>query len=306
MTAHVLRRILVALSVALTVSVVSFLLLHLSGDLASAIAGPEAPAAQVEQIRRELGLDRPLPVQYADWLLRALQGDFGQSYFAPRPVAGLIAEKLPVTVGLGLVAMALALLVAVPLGVAAAVWHEVRWIDRLTLGIAVLGQATPSFVSSLLLVVVFAVTLRWLPVTGHTHWTHFVLPAIVLAFHAVPALLRLTRSGLLDVLKADYVRTARAKGLGEGRVVFGHALRNALLPVVALATVEMGFMLGGSVVVETIFALQGLGQLAWESIARNDFPVVQAVVLIVALFYVLLSFAADLLNAALDPRLRVG
>ena len=282
MLSYFLRRLAVAASVALTVSVVSFVLLHLSGDLASAMAGAEATAEQVAQIRQAHGLDRPLVEQYLSWLGRAARLDFGTSFFVQESVAGLIAHRLPVTFSLGLVSMGLALAVAIPMGVMAAVYRDSWLVDRAALAVAVLGQATPSFVSSLVLIVVFAVTLQWLPVAGHADWTYFVLPALALSFHAVPSLLRLTRSGVIDALKADYIRTARAKGLPARAVVFKHALRNALVPVVALATVEMGFMLGGSVVVESIFSLQGVGQLAWESIARNDFPVVQAVVLVVA------------------------
>ena len=151
---------------------------------------------------------------------------------------------------------------------------------------------------------VFGLQLQWLPVAGNTTWRHFVLPAIALGYYAMPSLMRLTRAGMLDVLGADYIRTARAKGLSPARVVFKHALRNAIIPVVALAAVELGFMLGGSVVIESVYSMQGLGQLAWDSISRNDYPVVQAVVLIIAVFYIGLTFLADVFNAALDPRMR--
>lgn len=298
------RRLLVALSVALTVSIVSFMLLHLSGDLATSIVGTEGSAEQVEQVRRQYGLDRPVVEQYVHWLGNAVRLDFGKSFFVPDEVSHLIAQRLPVTLKLGIVAMLLAIVIAVPLGVLAAVYRD-GWLDRAVLVVAVLGQAVPSFAFSLLLIVVFAVWLHWLPVAGNSSWTHFVLPAAALAFHALPSLLRLTRAGLLDVLGEDYIRTAYAKGLGVRRVIFKHALRNAIVPVMALAAAELGFMLGGSIVIESIFSLQGLGQLAWDSISRNDFPVVQAVVLVIALFYIALSFVSDSLNAALDPRIRV-
>jgi len=193
--------------------------------------------------------------------------------------------------------------VAVPLGVLAAVRRD-TWIDRAALSVAVIGQAMPNFWFALTLILVFAVGLRWLPVAGNDSWAHFVLPAIALGYYALPSLMRLTRSGMLDVLEADYIRTARAKGLGAGRVIFKHALRNAIIPVVALAAVELGFMLGGSVVIESVYSMQGLGQLAWDSISRNDYPVVQAVVLLIAVFYIGLTFFADVLNAVLDPRIR--
>lgn len=303
MFAYTLRRLALAIAVALTVSIISFALLHLSGDLATAIAGPEATAAQVETLRHQFGLDRPVTSQYLDWLWHAVHLDFGRSFFFQSSVVDLIAERLPVTLKLGGIALAIAVLVAIPLGVAAALYRD-TWVDRLALFVAVIGQAMPSFWFGLTLILVFAVGLKWLPVAGNSSWQHFVLPAIALGYYATPAMMRLTRTGMLDVLGADYIRTARAKGLTPARVVIRHALRNALIPVVALAAVELGFMVGGSVVIESVFSLQGLGQLAWDAISRNDFPVVQAVVLIIAMFYIGLTFLADIANAALDPRLR--
>ncbi|WP_199541184.1 ABC transporter permease [Paraburkholderia kururiensis] len=303
MFAYTLRRLALAIAVALTVSIISFALLHLSGDLATAIAGPEATAAQVETLRHQFGLDRPVTSQYLDWLWHAVHLDFGRSFFFQSSVVDLVAERLPVTLKLGGIALAIAVLVAIPLGVAAALYRD-TWVDRLALFVAVIGQAMPSFWFGLTLILVFAVELKWLPVAGNSSWQHFVLPAIALGYYATPAMMRLTRTGMLDVLGADYIRTARAKGLTPARVVIRHALRNALIPVVALAAVELGFMLGGSVVIESVFSLQGLGQLAWDAISRNDFPVVQAVVLIIAMFYIGLTFLADIANAALDPRLR--
>ncbi|WP_211460550.1 ABC transporter permease [Collimonas silvisoli] len=303
MLIYILRRLMIALSVAVTVSVVSFMLLHLSGDLATAIAGPEASAAQVEAIRMQYGLDRPLTAQFADWLWHAVRLDFGRSYYFQSSVMDLVAERLPITLKLGGIALLLAVFVAIPLGVLAAIFRD-TWLDRLALLIAVIGQAMPSFWFGLTLIVIFAVGLHWLPVAGNTSWQHFVLPAIALGYYATPAMMRLTRAGMLDVLDSDYIRTARAKGLSKSRVILKHALRNAVIPVVALAAVEMGFMLGGSVVIESVYSLQGLGQLAWDAISRNDYPVVQAVVLIIAVFYIALTFLADVINAVLDPRIR--
>ena len=303
MLIYIFRRLLVALSVMLTVAVVSFMLLHLSGDLATAIAGPESTAADVEKIRVQYGLDRPITTQFFEWLGAAARLDFGRSFYFQNTVVELIGERLPITLKLGGVALLLAVVVAIPLGVLAAIYRD-TWIDRLSLGIAVIGQAMPTFWFALTLVIVFAVGLKWLPVAGNTSWRHFVLPAVALGYYAMPAMMRLTRAGMLDVLGSDYIRTARAKGLSPARVVFKHALRNAIIPVVALAAVELGFMLGGSVVIESVYSMQGLGQLAWDSISRNDYPVVQAVVLIIAVFYIGLTFVADVLNAALDPRMR--
>ncbi|MDB5850390.1 MAG: transporter permease [Rhodoferax sp.] len=300
---YIFRRLLVALSVMLTVAVISFMLLHLSGDLATAIAGPESSAADVEKIRVQYGLDRPVTAQFFDWLGAALRLDFGRSFYFQNTVVELIGERLPITLKLGGVALLLAVVVAIPLGVLAALYRD-TWIDRVSLMVAVVGQAMPTFFFALTLIIVFSVGLKWLPVAGNTTWQHFVLPAVALGYYAMPAMMRLTRAGMLDVLGSDYIRTARAKGLSRSRVVFKHALRNAIIPVVALAAVELGFMLGGSVVIESVYSMQGLGQLAWVSISRNDYPVVQAVVLFIAVFYIGLTFVADVLNAALDPRMR--
>jgi len=304
MLIHILHRLAIALCVAVTVSIVSFLLLHLSGDLATAIAGSEASAAQVEAIRVQLGLDRPMLSQYLDWLGRAVQLDFGRSFYFQADVMQLIAERLPITMKLGSIALLLATVVAIPLGVLAAIYRD-TWLDRIALALAVVGQAMPSFWFGLGLILIFSVTLHWLPVAGNERWENFVLPAIALAYYAMPAMMRLTRAGMLEVLGSDYIRTARAKGLAKSKVIFKHALRNAVIPVVALAAVELGFMLGGSVVIESVYSMQGLGQLAWDAISRNDYPVVQAVVLIIAMFYIGLTFLADVINALLDPRIRI-
>ncbi|MDQ7728089.1 ABC transporter permease [Halomonas sp. SpR8] len=303
MWAFVFKRTLIALSVALTISVLCFSLLQLSGDLALSIGGPEATAEQVEQIRVDYGLDRPVVEQFFNWLWGAMQLDFGRSYYYQSDVMDMVIERLPVTMTLGVMALAIALGVSIPLGVVAAL-RRGSWIDRMAMAIAVTGQAMPNFWFGLTLIIVFAVKLQWFPAAGSDSWQGFVLPAVALGYYATPAMMRLTRSGMLEVLEADYIRTARAKGLRTGTVIFKHALRNAVIPVVALAAVELGFMLGGSVVIETVFSLRGLGQLAWNAISRNDYPVVQAIVLIIALFYIVLTLLADILNAVLDPRLR--
>lgn len=303
MLRFIINRLLVALAVLFTVAAVSFSLLHLSGDLAIAIAGPDASPEAVAQIRVQNGLDQPLLVQFSHWFWSALHFDFGRSFYFENTVMELVGQRMPITLQLGGISLLLALVVAIPLGVLAAVFRD-SWVDRCAMFISVLGQAIPNFWFALVLILIFAVGLKWLPVAGNGSWQHFVLPAVALGYYAMPSLMRLTRSGMLDVLGADYIRTAHAKGLSTFKVVVKHGLRNAIIPVVALATVELGFMLGGSVVIESVFSLQGLGQLAWDSISRNDFPVVQAIVLIIAIFYIGLTFLADVLNAALDPRLR--
>jgi peptide/nickel transport system permease protein len=303
MLRFLLRRLAVALLVAATVLTLSFMLTRLSGDLAISIAGPNATQEDVELIRRAYGLDRPLSVQYLDWIGRAVLGDFGTSYFFRERVATLIGSRLPITLTLGLVGLGIALVVAIPLGIIAAV-REGSWVDRAVMLVALVGQAMPSFWLGLLLMVVLGLQLQWLPISGTGSWEHFVMPGIVLAFSAIPALMRLTRSGMVEALSSDYIRTARAKGLTRLSILAKHALRNAAIPVVSIAAVQLGFMLGGSIVIETVFALHGVGFLAWESISKNDFPVVQAVVLVLALIYIGLTLLADLLNAVLDPRLR--
>jgi ABC-type dipeptide/oligopeptide/nickel transport system permease component len=305
MPAFILKRLGLALLVALTVSLISFTLLRLSGDVASAIAGEGARAEDIELVRKTYGLDRPLVVQYLDWLWRTVRGDFGQSLYFKTDVIGLVVEKLPTTLWLGLFSILFALAVSIPLGVLAAVFAN-SWIDRLALGIAVFGQALPNFFFALILIMLFSIQLRWLPVSGSGTWAHFVMPTIALGYYVAPAFMRLTRAGMVEVLSADYIRTARAKGLPARTVIFKHALRNAVVPVVALAAVQLGFLLGGSVVIETIFALDGLGFLAYESISHRDFPVTQAVVMLLSVFYVLLTLAADIANAWLDPRMRVA
>jgi peptide/nickel transport system permease protein len=304
MFAYILKRLGLAILVALAVSMIAFLLLRLSGDPAIAIAGEGASQADIELIRKTYGFDRPLPVQYAEWLGKTLTGDFGESIYFKTPAAPLIFSKLQTTLLLGVLALAFALAVSIPLGVLAAIYRN-SWIDRLCLATAVVGQALPNFFFALLLIMLFSISLRWLPVSGSGTWLHFVMPTIALGYYVAPAFMRLIRAGMIEVLEADYIRTARAKGLPAMSVIFKHALRNAVVPVVALAAVQLGFLLGGSVVVETIFALDGLGYLAYQSITFKDFPVMQSIVLLLSVIYVVLTLASDIANAWLDPRIRV-
>lgn len=305
MLIYTLKRLGLAALVAFAVSALAFLLLRLSGDVALALAGEGARAEDIAMIRQQYGLDRPLLLQYLEWLGRTLTGDFGQSLYFKSPVINLIGEKFGTTMTLALLSIGFALVVSIPLGVMAAIWQN-SWIDRLCLAIAVVGQALPNFFFALCLIMVFAIGLRWLPVSGADGWEHFVLPTIALGYYVTPPFMRLIRAGMIDVLGSDYVRTARAKGLPASTVVIKHALRNALVPVVALTAVQMGFLLGGSIVVETVFALDGLGYLAYQAISQKDFPVIQAVLMLLSVGYVGLTLAADLVNAWLDPRIRVA
>lgn len=305
MLIYTAKRLLLAILVSLTVSALVFSLLYLSGDPATALAGERANEADIQAIKAAYGFDQPVYIQYFKWLGGAVQGEFGDSVYFRLPVIDLIMERLPVTMMLGVSAMIFALVLAIPLGVLAAMYQN-SLIDRGALLLAVVGQAMPSFWFALMLIVVFAYWVPILPASGSDSWEHFILPTIVLGYYATPAFMRLTRTGLLDVLSSDYVRTARAKGLPPYKVLFKHALRNAIIPVVSLAAVQFGFMLTGSIIIETVFALHGAGFLAWESISRSDFPTVQAVLLLFSWFYIVLTFLADLLNAWLNPRIRVA
>jgi peptide/nickel transport system permease protein len=305
MIGYLARRALLGLAIIAVVSLSVFALTNVAVDPATVIAGEGASQADVESVRRAYGFDRPVAVRYFQWLGNAARGNLGDSYRQRRPVINIVRERLPVTVGLACLALAISLAISLPLAIAAAVKRNSIW-DRLALAISVIGQAVPAFWIALLCILVFSVHLAWLPASGSTTLAHFVLPAFTLSFYSTPSLLRLTRAGLIDVLQSDYIRTARAKGLQPGRILLQHALRNALAPVIAIASVQFGFMLSGSVVIETIFSMQGIGYLAWEAVTSADLPLVQALVLVTAFFYIVLTLAADVLNAWLDPRIRLA
>ncbi len=305
MFVYALKRLGVAVLVAITVSMVTFSLLYLSGDPAMALAGESATQQDIENIRRVYGFDRPIIVQYLSWAWGALHGHLGYSNYLRTDVAAVVFERLPTTMTLGAAAISFALILSIPLGVLAAMRPNTV-VDRFALTLAVVGQALPSFWFALILIFWLGIEWRLLPITGTESWKNFIMPAIALGYYVTPGVMRLTRAGMLEVLSSDYIRTARAKGLRSGTVLFKHALRNAIIPVVALTAVQFGFMLGGSIVIETIFAINGLGYLAWESIQRADMPVMQAIVLVLACIYIVLTFLADMLNAFLDPRIRVA
>ena len=305
MLGYISKRLGLAVLVALTVSIIAYMLLYLSGDPALAIAGEGARQADIDMVRKTYGFDQPIIVQFGNWVLKLISGDLGTSIYFKTDVGPLILSKLKTTMLLALYALAFALLVSVPLGVLAAIYKN-SWIDRLCLAVAVVGQAMPNFFFALILIMLFSISWRLLPVSGSDTWQHFVMPAITLGYYAAPAFMRLIRAGMIEVLEADYIRTARAKGLPTRTVVFKHALRNAIVPVVALAAVQLGFLLGGSIVIETIFALDVLGYLAYQSITHKDFPVTQVIVLLLSVIYILLTLASDIANAWLDPRIRVA
>jgi len=304
MLTYALKRLGVALAVVFVVSLLTFAFTNIAVDPARAMAGEAATEQDIALIRQMYGFDRPLYVQYLGWLQGAVTGDFGNSIRQRRPVLQVLGEAFPITIALGTLAITLALAVSIPLGVIAAL-HPNSWIDRLAQTLAVVGMAMPTFWFGLLMILLFGIRLRWLPISGSGTFAHPVMPAIALAYYSIPIVMRLTRAGMIDRLAADYVRTARAKGLLPASVLFKHALRNAMMPVVAITAVQFGALLAGSVVVETVFALHGVGFLAWQAISAADLPIVQALVLLMSMSYIVLVFLADLLNALLDPRIRV-
>lgn len=305
MKAYICKRLLMSLSVLLTISVMTFYLLKASGDLAISLAGEGGTQEYINFLRHYYGWDQPVITQYFHWLLNIFHGDFGTSFYYGSPVTELLFERIPVTLQLGGVAITAALAIAIPLGVLAGVYRD-RAIDRFAQMIALFGQAIPIFWFAYMLIIVLGLKLRVLPISGSATFLHMIMPSIALAFYAMPAVIRIVRTGMIEVLDADYIRTATAKGLNPVQIIIKHALRNTLVPVVAVASVQFGFLLGGSVVVETIFALHGVGYLTWEAINQSDYPVVQAAVLTVSAFYVLLTFLSDMLNMLIDPRIRVA
>lgn len=303
MLRYATSRLFVALLVCFAVSAISFGLMFASGDPAIAIAGAGGRAQDAEAIRIAYGFDRPLIVQYFSWIGRAFSGDFGQSIYFNFPVSEIIGQRIMITLKLGFLSFVVALAVAIPLGILAALRPN-SFLDRTALVIAVVGQAIPSFWLGLIMIIVFGVWYGLVPVSGVDEWRGYILPVFVLSYYAMPAMMRLTRAGMIDVLSTDYVRTAYAKGLPPTTVILRHALRNSILPLVSLSAVQLGLLLSGSIVIESVFALNGLGRLAWESLLRSDLPVVQAIILILSLIYVALTTVSDLINAWLDPRIR--
>lgn len=305
MLQYTMRRLLATIPVLLGVTVCTFMMLHLvPGDPIAAILGPQgADPAAIAQTRHNLGLDKPLAVQYERFLVRVLQGDLGRSILGRRPVLDSIMDVLPDTVQLAVAALALAVFVGVTCGVLAAVAHH-TWFDSLIMLIAVGGVAAPTFFTGLLLIFFFSVRLGLLPATGAGGLDALILPAIALGLPSAAILARLVRSSMLEVLQLDFVRTARAKGLRGRTVIVRHALRNALIPVVTTIGVQFGALLGGTIIIETVFARPGLGQLILQGVLNKDFPLVQGEVLFVATIYVLLNLVVDLSYGLLDPRIR--
>jgi len=306
MAQYLFSRLLGAIIVVFGVVLLVALLIHLvPGDPVEAMLGEAARAADREALRSALGLDRPLPVQLWDYFSGLLRGDLGISLHSRRPVSAVLAERIPATAELAVASLAIALLIALPLGVVAAV-RRGTVVDHGAMGFSLLGISIPNFWMGPLLILLFSLWLGWLPVSGREGPASLVLPALTLGTALAAVLSRMVRSTLLEVLGEDFIRTARAKGLPEFQVVFGHGLRNALLPVITLLGLQLGALLGGAVITETVFSWPGVGQLLVESIQRRDYPLVQGCVLLISLTYVLVNVITDLVYAAVDPRVRLA
>jgi peptide/nickel transport system permease protein len=312
MLSYILRRVLATLPVMAIVALFVFSLLYIApGDPAVVIAGDQASPGDVERIRQSLGLDQPFLVQFGTWLGHILRGDLGTSIFTGLPVAAMIAQRIEPTLSLMAITLVLTILVAVPLGVVAA-WKAGSLLDRAIMAFAVFGFSLPVFVVGYVLAYVFALELEWLPVQGYTPlargvwpWLeNLILPSIALGFVYIALIARITRAAMLEVLTQDYIRTARAKGLGQGRILFVHALKNAAVPIVTVIGIGIALLIGGAVVTESVFAIPGLGRLTVDAILRRDYPVIQGIVLLFSFVYVLVNLTIDVAYTLIDPRIR--
>lgn len=312
MRTYLVRRILATIPVMGVVAVIVFLLLHLApGDPATLIAGDFATAEDIARIGKQLGLDRPLPVQFVGWVGQILQGELGTSIFSQLPVSRLIRQRLEPTLVLSMTTLIIAVILAVPVGVLAA-WRARTWIDRVVMGFAVCGLSVPVFVLGYLLIYFFAIRLGWLPVQGYVSLAQglwpclrsIVLPSLALGSIYMALIARITRASLLEVLQEDYVRTAHAKGLSTLTVVVTHALRNASIPIVTIIGVGLTLLIGGVVITESVFAIPGIGRLTVDAILRRDYPIIQAVILLSSGVYVMVNLVIDLVYTVLDPRIR--
>ena len=304
MRAFLTRRLLLLVPTLLGVTLATFLMLHLTpGDPVTIMLGEFASASDVARLRAELGLDRPILVQYLKFLGRAVRGDLGSSIRSRRPVQEEIAERLPPTMVLALAAQVLAVCAGITAGVTAAAARRPS-VDSAIVAVTLVGLSMPTFWSGLLLILLFSLTLGWLPITASGGLRALILPAVTLAAPAAAVLARVTRASVLEVLRQDYVRTARAKGVSERLVVYRHALRNALIPVLTVAALQFAGLVAGAVIVESVFSRPGLGRLAVTAILSRDFPLAQGIVLVVASMYVFLNVGVDLVYGVLDPRIR--
>ncbi len=287
------------------ISLLAFGILHVLGDPVLLLLPQNAGKEEFERYRRLLGLDQPIYVQYWKFVSRAVFGDFGKSWYADTPAFQLVIERMPPTIYLTLAGLLVALLISLPLGILAALKRH-TWIDSVCTAVAVAGQAAPLFWLGIMLIIVFAVRLRMLPASGYGTWQHFLLPSLCLGAALAPITMRLVRSGVIEVMNMEFIKTARAKGVAEPMVVVKHAFRNACIPVITVLGLQFGQLLGGAIITETVFAWPGVATLTVESIRNQDFPVVQCAVILLALVIVVVNLVVDLLVAVIDPRIRTG
>ncbi len=304
MQRYILSRVFQGLIALLALSLIIFMSVHLSGDPALLLLPPEATTADYEQLRENLGLDRPILVQYGTFLLNAVQGDFGHSITTRRPARDVLLERIPATLQLAAVGMLLAILMGVPLGILSAVKRD-SILDKGCKLFAIAGIGAPQFWVAIMLILLFGAILQWLPTYGRGGPSHFVLPAFVLAWSIMAGMMRLARSSMLEVLDSEFVKFARVKGLTERLVIWKHALRNALIPLITFGGISLAGLLNGAIVVEVVFAWPGVGRLMLEGVAQRNFPIVEATVLTSGFFYILTSLFVDILYVYVDPRIRI-
>lgn len=304
MTRYLLRRVWQFAIVILGVSAVTFAITNMTGNPAALLLPPDASVAQVEALTKRLGLDAPLHVQYWRFLSNAVRGDFGNSLRQGRPALEVVLERAPATALLGLTALALSVLIALPVGTFSAIRRGTP-VDTTATAMVLMGQSLPSFWLGLMIIIIFGVTLRWLPISGTGSLLHLVGPALTLSFFPTARNVRLLRSSVIETMTQDFVRTARAKGVPEHQVIRRHVLRNALIPFVTVVALQIGFLLGGAVIVETIFAWPGIGRLMIQAVQSRDFPLIQAGVILIATTFMVVNLLTDLLYGALNPRIRL-
>jgi peptide/nickel transport system permease protein len=305
MKRYALRQLVQLAVVIVGISMLAFAILHVIGDPVTLLLPQNAGKEEYERYNKLLGLDKPIYVQYWKFASRAVQGDFGKSWYADTPAFKLVLERMPPTLYLTTAGLAMALLIALPLGILAALKRH-SFVDSLCTMVAVAGQAMPLFWLGIMLIIIFAVQLRLLPASGYGTWQHFLMPAFTLGAFLAPITMRLVRSGVIEIMNMDYIKTARAKGVGEGVVVVKHAFRNACIPVITVLGLQFGQLLGGAVITETVFAWPGVATLTVDAIRNQDFPVVQCAVVLLALIIVAVNFAVDMIVGLIDPRIRVG
>jgi peptide/nickel transport system permease protein len=305
MRSYLARQLVQLIVVVIGISILSFGILHVIGDPVLLLLPQNAGKEEFERYRHLLGLDRPLYVQYWTFATNALRGDFGRSWYGDAPAFPLVIERMPPTIYLTFAGLAVALLIAIPLGTLAAIRrHSI--VDTLCTVIATAGQALPLFWLGIMLIIIFAVRLKLLPASGYGTWQHFLMPSLCLGMAFAPITMRLVRSGMIEVLSMDYIKTARSKGMAERRVVWKHAFRNASIPVVTVLGLQFGQLLGGAIITETVFAWPGVATLTVDSIRNQDFPVVQCAVVLLALIIVVVNLVVDVVVGFIDPRIRAG